>query len=288
MSARLAAGPMASGAHKPVRAPGEPPLFLHELIADAPPGARVLDAGCGPGSWRYGDRPDLDVVGFDVKFPPGPPPQSPRVSVLRADLARVPLRDGCVDLTVCHYVLEHVSALEPCCDELSRVTRLGGTLYLSVPRAASFDDRLYRFAGYFAKYALLKLGKRLEHQQRFDLDSLLGRFEARGFAAVALARVPAGFSWMNDARTKPLQGPFTEVLAWLHRVFALDLARDANVVLTLRKTGVPGARGAAVERRVTHVCRECGEHAIVDFGAPLPKQWTCPWCGKPNPLGRLR
>src|SRR5206468_132720 len=161
------------------------------------------------------------------------------------------------DLTVCHYVLEHVTALEACRDELARVTRTGGTLYLSVPRAASFDDRLYRFAGYFAKYALGKFRKRIEHQQRFDLDQVLGLFAAHGFELTAHALVPAGFSWMNDARTKPLQGPFTDALAGLHRSSGVDLARDANFVLRFRKIGnqpVAPPRGALPgARRVTHV-----------------------------------
>lgn len=275
-------------ARKPVRAPGEPPLFLHELIDTAPAGARVLDAGCGPGSWRYGERPDLRVVGFDLKFPPGPPARAAHVGVLRADLARAPLRDGLFDLTLCHYVLEHVTALAACCDELARVTKPGGTLYLSVPRSASFDDRLYRFAGYFAKYALLKLGKRIQHRQRFDLEKLRTLFEARGFEIESLARVPAGFSWMNDPRTKRLQAPFTEVLAWLHRAAGLDLARDANFVLAFRKTGARGVRREPRLRRVTHVCRGCGEHSVLTPPPPVPKRWTCPWCGKSNPLGRLR
>ena len=273
---------------KPVRAAGEPPLFLHELIAAAPSGARVLDAGCGPGSWAYGVRPDLKVTGFDIKFPPGPPAPAPHVGVFRADLARLPLRDACMDLTICHYVLEHVTALESCSDELARVTKLHGTLYLSVPRAASFDDRLYRFAGYFAKYALGKFAKRIEHQQRFDLERVLALFEARGFEVESLAPVPAGFSWMNDPRTKRLQGPFTAALAWLHRATGVDLARDANVVLTFRKVGGQAARRTPHARRVTHVCRECGEHAVLDPPAPTPRAWTCPWCGKPNPLGRPR
>ena len=269
-------------ARKPVRGAAEAPLFLHELIAAAPAGARVLDAGCGPGSWNYAERPDLRVTGFDIKFPPGPPARAPQVGVFRASLALLPLRADRFDLTVCHYVLEHVTELEPCCDELVRVTRPGGTLYLSVPRAAAFDDRLYRFAGYFAKYALGKLRKRIEHQQRFDLLSLLERFYARGMELIGLARVPAGFSWMNDPRTKPLQGAFTDALAALHRETGLDLAADANFVLTFRKTGTIGVR------RVTHVCRECGEHAVLEPPSPPPATWLCPWCGKPNPLGGPR
>lgn len=281
-------------ARRPERGPGEPPVFLHEIVAEAPPGARALDAGCGPGSWRYAARPDLRIAAFDVKFPPGPPAPRPGLGVFRADLARLPLRDATFDLTVCHYVLEHVTDLEPCCDELARVTKPGGTLYLAVPRAASFDDRLYRFAGYFAKYALGKLGKRIEHQQRFDLAGVLSRFERRGFELTAHALVPAGFSWMNDPRTKRLQGPFTAAVAALHRATGLDLARDANFVLAFRKavagTAAHARRNAALPgaRRVTHVCRECGEHAIVTPPAPLPRTWTCPWCGAPNPLGRPR
>ncbi len=273
-----------SWVRKPEPGPGEPPLFLRELIAAAPSGIHVLDAGCGPGSWPYRERTDLTITSFDVKFPPGPPAPAPHVSVFRGDLARLPIRGAVFDLTVCHYVLEHVTELEPCIDELARVTRPEGTIYLSVPRAASFDDRFYRFAGVFAKYALLKLGKRLEHQQRFDFEGLLAGFARRGFALVAYARVPAGFSWMNDPRTKSLQAPFTDALATLHRATGLDLAADANFVILFRRRPA----GAPAVRRVTHVCRECGEHSVIDPPRPLPSRWTCPWCGASNPLGGIR
>ena len=282
-------------ARRPPRGSGEPPLFLHELVAAAPQGARVLDAGCGPGSWPYGERPDLRITAFDIKFPPGPPAKREGVDVLRAGLERLPLRDGRFDLVVCHYVLEHVTGLTACCDELARLTHPGGTLYLSVPRAAAFDDRLYRFAGTFARYALLKFRKRIEHQQHFDLPKLLGLFYGRGFVLTAHAFVPAGFSWMNDPRTKGLQGPFTDALAWLHRVLGFDLARDANFVFTFRRTAAPAVapdvRGGAAlpgARRVTHVCRECGEHSVLDPPKPWPTRWECPWCGGPNPFGRPR
>jgi hypothetical protein len=87
---------------------------------------------------------------------------------------------------------------------------------------------------------------------------------------------------MNDARTKPLQGPFTAAVAWIHRTFGLDLARDANYVLRFRKSGLIGVR------RVSHVCRECGEHVVIPAGGEWPERWRCPWCGKENPLGRPR
>ncbi len=286
---RVSATPWAA---KPVRGPQDPPLFLYEMIDAAPSGARVLDAGCGPGSWDYRRRSDLRITGFDIKFPPGPPPRLASAQALRADLARLPLRDGAFDLTVCHYVLEHVTELEACCDELARVTPLAGTLYLSVPRAASFDDRLYRFAGYFAKYALGKFKKRIEHQQRFDLVTLLARFARRGFELTAHAFVPAGFSWMNDARTKPLQAPFTDALAALHRSTGIDLAKDANFVLAFRKTAAPvtppDPSRLPGPRRITHVCRSCGEHAVLVPPSPTPTGWVCPWCGASNPLGRPR
>jgi SAM-dependent methyltransferase len=278
---------------KPERGPGEPPLFLHELIDSAAPGARVLDAGCGPGSWDYGCRHDLRITAFDIKFPPGPPVRREGVDIVRAALERLPFRPEPFDLVVCHYVLEHVSGLRACADELTRVTKLGGTLYVSAPRAAAFDDRLYRFAGYFAKFALGKFRKRIEHQQRFDLPALLDLFRARGFEPIAHALVPAGFSWMNDPRTKRLQGPFTDALAWLHRVTGLDLAKDANFVLAFRRTDRAAARGLSTaalpgRRRVTHVCRACGEHGMVEPLRPWPRTWTCPWCGAPNPFGRPR
>ncbi len=269
-------------ARRTERAPDEAPLFLYELIDGAATNARVLDAGCGPGSWNYERRPDLRITAFDIKYPPGPPARRAGVDVLRAALEELPLRAGTFALVICHYVLEHVTELLPCCDELARVTAPGGTLYLSVPRAAAFDDRLYRFAGYFAKYALGKFRKRIEHQQRFDYQKVVELFLARGFELTGSARIPAGFSWMNDARTKPLQGPFTRFSAWLHRTTGADLARDANFVFTFRRTAERRTR------RVTHVCRECGEHSVLEVPSPAPATWFCPWCGKPNPLGRAR
>jgi len=226
---------------KPERAAGDPPLFLRETVADAPAGARVLDAGCGPGSWPYGQRAELRIASFDVKYPPGPPAAAPHVVVFRADLARLPLSDGLFDLTVCHYVLEHVTALAACCDELARVTKPGGRLYLAVPRSASFDDRLYRFAGWFAKIALLKFRKRIEHQQRFERRIV----------------------WLDPSSWIPLRA---------------EHERDGATTLVARTLGIRDIQGVPTparvvfERPLDHETIDM-EFESVDYEAPIPSSF---------------
>jgi len=264
--------------HKPAPLANESRVFLREMTAELPAGARVLDAGCGPGSWSYADTPQLRITGFDVLPLKPARPWQRGVDWFRGDLARLPLRAHVFDAVFVHYVLEHVTELEACADECGRVLKPGGLLYVSVPRAAAFDDRFYRFAGYFAKYALLKFKKRIEHQQRFDFASLVGLFYARGFTLEGFAAVPAGFSWLNDPRTKPLQKAFVDVLGGIKRATGLDLFHDANYVCRFRHNGTVGLR------TVTHVCRQCGEHVDLAPPSPAPRTWTCPYCGLANGL----
>ncbi len=263
---------------RPERRSGDSPIFLREFLDDLSPGSVVLDLGSGPGSFDYRRRDDWAVLATDI-LPLRPvEPRAAQARWFRADAASLPLADGTVDAVVAHYVLEHVRDLERTMDEIARVLRPGGRVFASAPRAASFDDRFYRFAGYVAKYLLGKFHKRIEHQQRLSFQSLLGAFYRRGFALDGFAVVPAGFSWMNDPRTRPLQGAFVAVLGWAKRVLGVDPFREANFVCVFRHTGRRG------ERTVTHVCRRCGEHAVLAPPVPPPPTWICPWCGFANGL----
>ncbi len=265
-------------AQRPELGPTDVRVFLREITAELPAGSRVLDAGCGPGSWNYAETPGLRIDGFDV-LPIRPPiPWQEGVRFFRGDLARLPIRGHVYDALLVHYVLEHVTELSASADECARVLKPGGLLYVSVPRSAAFDDRFYRFAGYFAKYALMKFKKRIEHQQRFDFASLLALFYGRGFVLEGFALVPAGFSWLNDPRTQPLQKAFVEGLGLVKRAVGLDLFKDANFVCRFRHTGQVGFR------QVTHVCRSCGEQSIVRPPEPPPATWRCPFCGLENGL----
>ena len=263
--------------HRPERGASDTPIFLREFLDELPAGATVLDLGSGPGSFDYERRADWSILASDI-LPLRPAKRLPYVSWFRADASRMPLRDGSAQAIVAHYVLEHVTELEPTMDEIARVIAPGGVVFASVPRADSFDDRFYRFAGYVAKYGLGKWRKRIEHQQRFSFQSFCAAFYARGFVLESFAVVPAGFSWMNDPRTQPYQGAFVGALAWLKRSLGLDLFREANFLTRFRHVGRRGTRP------VTHVCRRCGEHAILEPPDPAPPTWTCPWCGLANEL----
>jgi len=256
---------------------GEVAIQLRDLLAGLPDGVTVLDLGSGPGSFDYRTVPALEILATDV-LPLVKNPQTPHAEWFRSDAARLPLKDDSIDAVISHYVFEHVTDLESTLDEVTRVLKPGGIVFCSVPRTSSFDDRFYRFAGYTAKYLLGKFKKRIEHVQRFSFESLNRSFYQRGFALEGFTVVPAGYSWLNDARTKPLQAGFVGTLGWIKRIFGLDLFKDANFVCRYRQVDRVGFC------KVTNVCRGCGEHAMLEPPQPPPSSWICPWCGLENGL----
>jgi SAM-dependent methyltransferase/uncharacterized protein YbaR (Trm112 family) len=52
---------------------------------------------------------------------------------LLADIAQLPFADNSVDGVICSYVLEHVSDAQACLDEICRVLKPGGQVYVTVP-----------------------------------------------------------------------------------------------------------------------------------------------------------
>lgn len=260
-------------ARKLERGPGEAILFLREFLHSLPKGSHVLDAGCGGTSFPYPEYPGLRLTGVDVKTMPGDFAHGVRAL---ATMERLPFQDRTFDAVVSNYTMEHVDDLSATWHELVRVLKDGGRMFVSVPNSHSFDDHFYRFAGYFAKYALLKLKKRLEHQQRTDFQGILRHAYRRGCVLESFCECPAGFSWMRDDRTRPLQPGFVKALAGLKRMTGLDLFRESNYIMLFRKEGQDRLR------RVSHVCRQCGQHADLT-GAP-GDAWICPWCGTENVL----
>jgi ubiquinone/menaquinone biosynthesis C-methylase UbiE len=100
----------------------------------------ILDAGCGNGRYtrvllRRADR-DAVITGFDLSQRmlkrARRKVRSPRVSLVSADLSRLPYPDACFDAIVCGWVLEHLPDPRPGLSELARVMRSGAKLLLLV------------------------------------------------------------------------------------------------------------------------------------------------------------
>jgi ubiquinone/menaquinone biosynthesis C-methylase UbiE len=126
-----------------------------------PPGARILDAGCGTGRHVMSGhaRGGLKIVGIDVnredilacrrsieEYAPlfavergkeGRGAQengSLRPLLLQASLVDLPFREAAFDAVICSEVLEHIPDFAKAITELIRVLKKGGVMAISVPR----------------------------------------------------------------------------------------------------------------------------------------------------------
>ncbi|MFD3804474.1 class I SAM-dependent methyltransferase [Streptomyces sp. NPDC058611] len=122
--------------------PGDGPAFTTAVAGFAlRPGDRVLDAGCGTGralpALRAAVGPSGTVLGADLT--PQMLAAAQRAgraadgALLLADVARLPLRDGCLDAVFAAGLIAHLPDPGANLRELARVVRPGGGLALFHP-----------------------------------------------------------------------------------------------------------------------------------------------------------
>lgn len=191
---------------------------MTRLIANLPPGARVLDDGAGSGSFA-GRRSDVAIVRVDLE-PPGVG-GAPRQAGdwVAADAARLPFGDSSFDLVVSNHSLEHFPQPEVAVSEMGRVLKPGGALYIAVPDATTVTDRIYRWLGKGGGHVnpfrtasevveLVKRCARVEHAGTRELGSGLSFLNAHNFHARPPRKI-ALFAFGNER--------FLAVLLWLLR-----------------------------------------------------------------------
>src|ERR1700730_7776597 len=110
---------------------------MNELLRDLPPGALVLDLGCGAGSFDSAGA-HYTTVRTDLE-----PNSVPVCNFVQDYAASLPSAARCFDLVVSNHSLEHVENFPGALEEIGRVLKPTGSLYVAVPDATTITDRLY-------------------------------------------------------------------------------------------------------------------------------------------------
>jgi len=106
---------------------------VRSLVEEEPVG-RALDAAAGTGRhavWLHERGHHVVAMDLSAEMLRQARAKDEALPVAVADLARLPLPDGCVDLAVCSLALSHCQDLEKPIAELARVVRPGGCVLIS-------------------------------------------------------------------------------------------------------------------------------------------------------------
>ncbi len=115
---------------------------VYQRLAARCVGKEVLEAGCGEGYGAdliAGVARRVVAVDYDEAAVAHVRGRYPRVSVLQANLAQLPLPDASVDVVVNFQVIEHLWDQTQFVVECARVLRPGGLLMMSTPNRITFS-----------------------------------------------------------------------------------------------------------------------------------------------------
>lgn len=173
----------------------EPDAFYSAFAADsvamlggarALAGRTVADIGGGPGYFAaaFADA-GARYIGVEIDSPTELPVGS---SALRGSGTHLPLRSGSIDITYCSNALEHVGDGWRMADELVRVTRPGGTVFLSFTPWfgpwGGHETAPWHYLG--GRYAANRYARKHGHRPKNEFGT--GLFDYRVGTALAWAR----------------------------------------------------------------------------------------------------
>jgi 2-polyprenyl-6-hydroxyphenyl methylase/3-demethylubiquinone-9 3-methyltransferase len=162
------------------------------------PGAVLVDLGCGAGLLT----PPRGYVHIGVDLVSSALAQAREhgVAALRADVTRLPLRDGCADVVCAGELLEHVTDVPATVAQACRILRPGGLLILDTLNAT----RLARFLAVTVAERLAPSVAGLHDPDLFVDPRVLVRECARHGVRLAVRglrpRVPAMARWLVTRR----------------------------------------------------------------------------------------
>jgi SAM-dependent methyltransferase len=160
---------------------------------------RVLDVGAGPGSRidpssKIGlDQVEPEMaVAVDRSFA-GRPGASHAV-IADVDGRSLPFADGSFDVSVCMHVLEHVAKPRFLVQELARVVKPRGWIFIAIPNGWSLSDNLYKA---WKSVFLIFKGEAIPHVQRFTKSAMLKLLTDNPCDVRYVARMGESWEWLS-------------------------------------------------------------------------------------------
>ncbi len=247
---------------------------MHEILRHLPEAACVLDLGSRCGSFDDRSFP-FRTVRVDLQVGRGG-------NFVQADAAALPFGTAVFDAVVCNHSLEHFVRLDRALAEIGRVVRRDGALFIAVPDAGTFTDRLYRWlarggghVNAFRTASLLRTqisqATGLPHAGTRVLRTSLSFLNPRNRTAVA----PRKLMLLAGGREPALVG-----LNWLLRMLDRTFGTRWSVygwAMYFGRTGEP-----VDEREAINACARCGASHPSRSLKPRQLIWPCPACGAKN------
>jgi len=94
-------------------------------------GVRVLDAGCGKGTWIL--RAHQQTIGLLIGLDSEAPEEREIDRYIVGDLQRLPLTDDTFDVIICYNAIEHLKQPKQAFAEFGRILKEGGILIFKTP-----------------------------------------------------------------------------------------------------------------------------------------------------------
>jgi SAM-dependent methyltransferase len=260
---------------------------MHEILRNLPEQACVLDLGSRRGSFGPECCPGAVIVRLDL--------ESPSLywdgGFVQGDAAWLPFHDRSFEAVIANHSLEHMTGLASALNEIGRVLKRHGRLYVAVPDASTVSDKLYRWVYHGGG-----------HVQTFHsaAELTLQIAQATALPLVAMRDLYSSFGFLGKSNFQPRPPRRLWLLGNGHRRFIAVLSYAARLVDRLLRTRTSlygwafyfGDIPEAIETTAwTNVCSNCGaghsqaalicNHKVRRVFMAV-KAYNCPNCGAWN------
>jgi SAM-dependent methyltransferase len=159
-------------------------IELREILDRLAPGQKVLDLGSsGHGSFREEECAGL-TIRCDLSEEAGK-----LANFVRCDAGTLPFASQSFDAVILNHSLEHFEDPGKVLDEIGRILRHPGCLWVAVPDASTVSDRVYRWVAHGGGHV----------NQFSDVDALMSLIERRTSLSHAHTRLLfSSYSFLNQ------------------------------------------------------------------------------------------